>query len=208
MEGRRRFRGRDRRPAALSRHGSLPARTDGTMATTRENGLIARENGLVKGVGLIDSTTLVMRSMIGSVVFIVAADISRQVQSPGLMMLTWFVTAALTLIAALSYGELAANGPEFVGLIFAHQSSDPGLRTQSQPGRCSRTNSMRAAAASVSQARVLLRSPTSKLRAHGLPTLPGSPSPNQGCRCSSRPVHDTPSRIPWHISCDCSSSPT
>src|ERR1017187_3178320 len=78
------------------------------MATTRENGLI-------KGLGLIDSTTLVMGSMIGSGVFIVAADISRQVQSPGLMMMTWFVTAALTLIAALSYGELAAAMPHAGG---------------------------------------------------------------------------------------------
>ncbi len=74
------------------------------MATTRETGLI-------QGLGLLDSTMLVMGSMIGSGVFIVAADISRQVQSPGLMMLTWFVTAALTLIAALSYGELAAAMP-------------------------------------------------------------------------------------------------
>jgi APA family basic amino acid/polyamine antiporter len=78
------------------------------MATTRENGLI-------KGLGLVDSTTLVMGSMIGSGVFIVAADISRQVQSPGLMMMTWFVTAALTLIAALSYGELAAAMPHAGG---------------------------------------------------------------------------------------------
>src|ERR1700682_5846817 len=78
------------------------------MATTRES-------GLVKALGLIDSTTLVMGSMIGSGVFIVAADISRQVQSPGLMMMTWFVTAALTLIAALSYGELAAAMPQAGG---------------------------------------------------------------------------------------------
>jgi basic amino acid/polyamine antiporter, APA family len=77
------------------------------MATT--------DNGLVKGLGLIDSTTLVIGSMIGSGVFIVAADISRQVQSPGLMMMTWFVTAALTLIAALSYGELAAAMPHAGG---------------------------------------------------------------------------------------------
>ena len=83
------------------------------MATTRENGLIP--NGLVKGLGLVDSTTLVMGSMIGSGVFIVAADISRQVQSPGLMMMTWFATAALTLIAALSYGELAATMPHAGG---------------------------------------------------------------------------------------------
>jgi APA family basic amino acid/polyamine antiporter len=78
------------------------------MATTRESGLI-------KGLGLVDSTTLVMGSMIGSGVFIVAADISRQVQSPGLMMMTWVVTALLTLIAALSYGELAAAMPHAGG---------------------------------------------------------------------------------------------
>jgi APA family basic amino acid/polyamine antiporter len=53
--------------------------------------------------------------MIGSGVFIVAADISRQVQSPGLLMLTWFATAALTLVAALSYGELAAAMPHAGG---------------------------------------------------------------------------------------------
>src|SRR5215468_9670354 len=78
------------------------------MATTRED-------GLVKGLGLIDSTTLVMGSMIGSGVFIVAADISRQTQSPGMMILTWIVTAFLTLIAALSYGELAAAMPHAGG---------------------------------------------------------------------------------------------
>ncbi len=70
---------------------------------------------LVKSLGLLDATTLVMGSMIGSGVFIVAADISRQVQSPGLLMATWLVTAALTLIAALSYGELAAAMPEAGG---------------------------------------------------------------------------------------------
>src|SRR5258708_25804888 len=70
-----------------------------------------KDTGLTKGLGLLDGTTLVMGSMIGSGVFIVAADISRQVQSPGLMIMTWVVTAALTLIAALSYGELAAAMP-------------------------------------------------------------------------------------------------
>ena len=78
------------------------------MATTSES-------GLVKGLGLVDSTTLVMGSMIGSGVFIVAADISRQVQSPGLMIVTWIVTAILTLTAALSYGELAAAMPHAGG---------------------------------------------------------------------------------------------
>ena len=78
------------------------------MATTRDNGLI-------KGLGLIDATTLVMGSMIGSGIFIVAADIAREVNSPGLLMMTWFVTAAMTLIAGLSYGELAAAMPHAGG---------------------------------------------------------------------------------------------
>ncbi|HEY1239788.1 MAG TPA: amino acid permease [Bryobacteraceae bacterium] len=74
-----------------------------------------RDDGLIKGLGLIDSTTLVMGSMIGSGIFIVAADIARQVNSPGLLMMTWFITAAMTLIAALSYGELAAAMPHAGG---------------------------------------------------------------------------------------------
>src|SRR5579871_6787916 len=77
------------------------AKTEGAVAV---NG----KGGFVKGLGLFDATTLVMGSMIGSGIFIVAADIARQVQSPGLLILTWVVGAALTIIAALSYGELAA----------------------------------------------------------------------------------------------------
>ena len=72
--------------------------------------------GLVKGLGLTDASTLVMGSMIGSGVFIVSADIARQTQSPGLLMMTWVVTAALTIIAALSYGELAAAMPKAGGM--------------------------------------------------------------------------------------------
>ena len=70
---------------------------------------------LKKSLGLLDATTLVMGSMIGSGVFIVAADISRQVNSPGLMLMTWVVTALLTITAALSYGELAAAMPQAGG---------------------------------------------------------------------------------------------
>src|SRR5436309_5664094 len=72
-------------------------------------------NRLVKGLGLLDATTLVMGSMIGSGIFIVAADITRQTQSPGLLIVTWIVAASLTLIAALSYGELAAAMPQAGG---------------------------------------------------------------------------------------------
>jgi APA family basic amino acid/polyamine antiporter len=71
--------------------------------------------GLVKGLGLIDATTIVVGSMIGSGIFIVSADIARQVQSPGLLIMTWVVTALLTIIAALCYGELAAAMPHAGG---------------------------------------------------------------------------------------------
>ncbi|HTP86838.1 MAG TPA: amino acid permease [Bryobacteraceae bacterium] len=81
------------------------------MATTDQQS----GTGLIKGLGLLDSTTLVMGSMIGSGIFIVSADIARQVQSPGLLIMTWIVTAALTITAALSYGELAAAMPRAGG---------------------------------------------------------------------------------------------
>jgi APA family basic amino acid/polyamine antiporter len=68
-----------------------------------------------QSLGLFDATTIVMGSMIGSGVFIVAADIGRQVGSPGMMLMAWVATALLTLIAALSYGELAAMMPKAGG---------------------------------------------------------------------------------------------
>src|SRR6266851_5326171 len=81
---------------------------------------------LVKGLGLMDATTLVMGSMIGSGIFIVAADIARQVESPGLLLMTWVVAAALTIIAALSYGELAAMMPQAGGqYVYLRESFGP-----------------------------------------------------------------------------------
>src|SRR5207249_2648085 len=62
----------------------------------------------VRGLGLLDSTMLVAGSMIGSGIFIVSAIIARQVGSPGWLLVVWIVTGLLTLMAALSYGELAA----------------------------------------------------------------------------------------------------
>ncbi len=73
------------------------------------------DTGLIKGLGLVSATTIVMGSMIGSGIFIVPADIARQVDSPALMMMTWVITAVLTIIAALSYGELAAAMPKAGG---------------------------------------------------------------------------------------------
>ncbi len=69
----------------------------------------------VKGLGLFSATAIVMGSMIGSGIFIVPADMSRGVGSPALLILAWLVTAAMTIIGALSYGELAAMMPKAGG---------------------------------------------------------------------------------------------
>jgi basic amino acid/polyamine antiporter, APA family len=71
--------------------------------------------GLVNNLGLVSATTIAMGSMIGSGIFIVPADIARQLKSPALMIITWIVTAVLTIIAALSYGELTAAVPMAAG---------------------------------------------------------------------------------------------
>ena len=73
------------------------------------------EQGFVCAIGLYDGTMIVVGSMIGSGIFIVAADIGRQTGSPGNLLLTWIFTGLLTIAAALSYGELAALFPHAGG---------------------------------------------------------------------------------------------
>ena len=73
------------------------------------------EQKFVRGLGLLDSTMLVAGSMIGSGIFIVSADIARLVGSPGWLLVVWAVTGVLTMVAALSYGELAAMMPRAGG---------------------------------------------------------------------------------------------
>jgi APA family basic amino acid/polyamine antiporter len=76
----------------------------------------AASNGkFVQGLGLVDSTMLVAGSMIGSGIFIVSADITRLVGSAGWLLVVWAMTGALTVTAALSYGELAAMMPRAGG---------------------------------------------------------------------------------------------
>ena len=68
-----------------------------------------------QALNLLDSTTIVVGSMIGSGIFIVSSDIARTVGSPGWLLVTWVLTGVITLIAALSYGELAAMMPNAGG---------------------------------------------------------------------------------------------
>src|SRR6266404_5108883 len=74
-----------------------------------------QDKELVKGLGLTSATMLVMGSMIGSGIFIVSAEISREVNSPALLIGAWLVTGFLTIVGALSYGELAAMMPRAGG---------------------------------------------------------------------------------------------
>ncbi len=68
-----------------------------------------------RGLGAFDATMVVVGSMIGSGIFLVSAEMSRVLGSPGWLIVSWLVTAALTLAAALSYGELAAMMPRAGG---------------------------------------------------------------------------------------------
>ena len=68
-----------------------------------------------RGLGLYDSTMVVVGSMIGSGIFIVSADMSRNIGSPGWLLGAWVLTGVLTIVGALSYGELAAMMPRAGG---------------------------------------------------------------------------------------------
>src|SRR5579862_838306 len=74
-----------------------------------------QDQELVKGLGLTSATMLVMGSMIGSGIFIVSAEIAREVDSPALLIGAWAVAGFMTIVAALSYGELAAMMPRAGG---------------------------------------------------------------------------------------------
>ena len=85
-----------------------------------------QDQELVKGLGLTSATTLVMGSMIGSGVYIVAADIARLTDSPGLLIGAWLVTGFMTITAALAYGELAAMMPKAGGqYVYLRESLGP-----------------------------------------------------------------------------------
>ncbi|RZJ70549.1 MAG: amino acid permease [Flavobacterium sp.] len=75
----------------------------------------SQDGSFKRELGLLDGTMLVVGSMIGSGIFIVSADIARQVGSAGWLIAIWVVTAVITMIAAVSYGELSAMFPKAGG---------------------------------------------------------------------------------------------
>ncbi len=82
----------------------------------------------IRGIGPIAAISLVVGSMIGSGIFIVSADIGRQVSDwgPGALLLVWLVTGAMTVTGALAYAELAAMMPKAGGqYVFLREGLSP-----------------------------------------------------------------------------------
>jgi APA family basic amino acid/polyamine antiporter len=77
-------------------------------------------------LGLFDATMVVAGSMIGSGIFIVSADITRNVGSAGWLIAVWLITGVMTLIAAVSYGELSAMFPKAGGqYVYLREAFNP-----------------------------------------------------------------------------------
>lgn len=74
-----------------------------------------KQGSFARGLGLVDATNIVAGAMIGSGIFLVSQDIAKQVGSPGWLLLVWIITAVMTVVVALSYGELAAMYPSAGG---------------------------------------------------------------------------------------------
>jgi APA family basic amino acid/polyamine antiporter len=86
-------------------------RAEGATAAAREQG----GPGFLRELGVLDATMIVAGSMIGSGIYIVSADISRQLGCAGWLLAAWLVTGLMTLAGALSYGELASMMPQAGG---------------------------------------------------------------------------------------------
>jgi len=107
----------DQRPTANHRlsGGFLSTPTTQPAAASDWDIHTHQDKELVKGLGLTSATMLVMGSMIGSGIFIVSAEIGREVDSPALLIGAWAVAGFMTIVGALTYGELAAMMPRAGG---------------------------------------------------------------------------------------------
>jgi basic amino acid/polyamine antiporter, APA family len=83
---------------------------------------------LVRGLSLLDATMIVMGSMIGSGIFLVSAESSRLVASPGWLLVAWAIAGVLTITGALSCAELAAMMPRAGGqYVFLREAYGPSI---------------------------------------------------------------------------------
>jgi APA family basic amino acid/polyamine antiporter len=100
--------------------------TSPNSATSTSNSANESAPRLAQTLGLFSSTAIVIGSMVGSGIYIVDADIARGTNSPALYLTAWIVTGVMTLIGALSYGELAAMMPRAGGqYVYLRESLGP-----------------------------------------------------------------------------------
>src|SRR5437763_10954294 len=87
---------------------------------------IDQSPSLIRGLGLLDATMIVIGSMIGSGIFIVSAESSRLIGAPGLLLLAWTVAGLLTITGALCCAELATMMPRAGGVyVFLREAYGP-----------------------------------------------------------------------------------
>src|SRR5712664_3610476 len=107
----------------MANTGSIPQSANRTPQSSSATVL---DTEFHRGLGLYDSTMVVIGAMIGSGIFIVSADMARNIGSPGWLLGAWLLTGLLTVVGALSYGELAAMMPRAGGqYIYLREAFSP-----------------------------------------------------------------------------------
>lgn len=99
---------------------------NGTRDERRSGPLVPKVNEFARGLNLFDSTMVVVGAMIGSGIFIVPAEMARNIGSAGWLLVAWCVAGALTIAGALCYGELSAMMPHAGGMyIYLREAYSP-----------------------------------------------------------------------------------
>src|SRR3954466_10889857 len=87
---------------------------------------IQEDKSFKRSLGLLDATMIVAGSMIGSGIFIVSADMLKDLGSAGWLIAAWLITGFMTLTAAVSYGELSAMFPKAGGqYVYLNEAYNP-----------------------------------------------------------------------------------
>src|SRR5207248_5830539 len=97
-----------------------------TVSTSTATPVAAQDAGFKRGLGLFDSVMIVVGVMIGSGIFIVSAEMAREIGSAGWLLVAWVFAGLLTIAGALSYGELAAMMPRAGGMyVYLREAFSP-----------------------------------------------------------------------------------
>jgi APA family basic amino acid/polyamine antiporter len=92
----------------------------------RTPGTPCEQRNFLRGLNLFDSITLVVGAMIGSGIFIVPAEMAREIGSSGWLLVAWLVAGALTVAGAVCYGELSGMMPHAGGMyVYLRESYSP-----------------------------------------------------------------------------------